>query len=45
MKFDQAGNLYLADGANNRIRKIDGNGIITTVAGNGSSGFSGDGPR
>lgn len=40
--LDSAGNLYIADSYNNRIRKISG-GIITTVAGNGSVGFSGDG--
>ena len=42
---DSLGNLYIADGiVNNRIRKVDGmTGIITTVAGNGSQGFSGDG--
>ncbi|MBI4764608.1 MAG: carboxypeptidase regulatory-like domain-containing protein [Deltaproteobacteria bacterium] len=40
---DPAGNLYLADSSNNRIRKVDTNGIITTVAGNGQLGFSGDG--
>jgi len=39
---DGAGNLYIADNDNHRIRKVDANGIITTVAGNGSSGFSGD---
>ena len=39
---DSAGNLYIADTANNRIRKVSG-GTITTVAGNGTSGFSGDG--
>ena len=39
---DSAGNLYIADTNNNRIRKVSG-GIITTVAGNGSPGFSGDG--
>ena len=31
-----SGNLYIADTDNNRIRKVDTNGIITTVAGNGS---------
>ena len=40
---DAAGNLFVADGANFRIRKVSANGIITTVAGNGTSGFSGDG--
>ena len=38
---DSGGNLYIADSVNNRIRKIS-NGVITTVAGNGTSGFSGD---
>ncbi|WP_026309024.1 NHL repeat-containing protein [Spirosoma spitsbergense] len=40
---DGMGNLYIADYGNNRIRKVATNGIITTVAGNGSHGFSGDG--
>jgi sugar lactone lactonase YvrE len=41
---DAAGNLYIADGANQRIRKVAaGTGIITTVAGNGTAGYSGDG--
>ena len=40
--LDAQGNLYLADTNNNRIRKVDVNGIITTVAGNGLYGFSGD---
>jgi adhesin/invasin len=35
--------LYFADRDNNRIRKIDENGIITTIAGNGDNGYSGDG--
>ena len=38
-----AGNLYIADSLNNRIRKVDAAGNITTVAGNGTAGFSGDG--
>jgi uncharacterized protein (TIGR03437 family) len=38
---DSAGNLYIADGYNYRIRKV-ANGVITTVAGNGTPGFSGD---
>lgn len=42
--YDGAGNLYIADQGNNRIRKIDNaTNIITTFAGNGSEGFSGDG--
>ena len=40
--MDPAGNLYIADAHNNRIRKVSG-GTITTVAGDGTSGFSGDG--
>jgi sugar lactone lactonase YvrE len=40
--FDTAGNLYFADSNNHRIRRIDTNGIITTVAGTGVAGFSGD---
>ena len=40
---DAAGNLYIADTDNNRIRKVDATGMITTVAGNGTAGFSGDG--
>jgi uncharacterized protein (TIGR03437 family) len=38
---DSAGNLYIADSGNNRVRKVS-NGVITTVAGNGTAGFSGD---
>jgi sugar lactone lactonase YvrE len=40
---DASGCLYIADGGNNRIRKVDASGIITTIAGNGTAGFSGDG--
>src|SRR2546422_3740875 len=40
---DPAGNVYIADGGNVRIRKVDTAGIITTIAGNGKEGFSGDG--
>ncbi len=39
---DGQGNLYIADGDNYRVRKVSG-GIITTVAGTGTKGFSGDG--
>jgi RHS repeat-associated protein len=40
---DAIGNLYIVDFGNSRIRKVDTNGIITTVAGNGTWGYSGDG--
>ncbi|MDP3261205.1 MAG: RHS repeat-associated core domain-containing protein [Thermodesulfovibrionales bacterium] len=43
VEVDSLGNIYIADYGNNRIRKIDTSGIITTVAGNGQQGFSGDG--
>ena len=39
---DGSGNLFIADYNNNRIRKVSTGGIITTVAGTGSNGFSGD---
>ncbi len=41
--LDAAGNLFIADNDNNVIRKVENNGIITTVAGNGTDGYSGDG--
>ena len=40
---DGADNLYIADSYNNRIRKVDAAGTITTIAGTGEYGFSGDG--
>lgn len=39
---DKAGNLYFADTYNQRIRRIDNNGVITTIAGNGQQGYTGD---
>jgi trimeric autotransporter adhesin len=42
--FDTLGNFYIADATNNRIREVNiATGIITTVAGNGFSGYTGDG--
>jgi serine/threonine protein kinase, bacterial len=43
LAFDKRGNLYIADRSNNRIRKVDTRGTITTIAGTGTAGFSGDG--
>jgi hypothetical protein len=43
LAVDAAGNLYIADFYNNRIRKVTPQGIISTVAGYGTYGFSGDG--
>jgi uncharacterized protein (TIGR03437 family) len=40
---DGAGNVYIADAADNRIRKLGGNGLIQSIAGTGRPGFSGDG--
>ena len=40
---DGAGNVYIADADNNRIRKVDATGTITTIAGTGQRGFYGDG--
>jgi sugar lactone lactonase YvrE len=41
--FDPAGNLFIADSDNHRVRRVDTNGIITTIAGTGVQGYSGDG--
>jgi sugar lactone lactonase YvrE len=41
--LDAAGNLYVADSGNNRVRKVDTAGIIRTFAGNGLPGDMGDG--
>ncbi len=40
---DTAGNTYVADAGNHVVRKIDPTGVITTIAGTGSSGYTGDG--
>src|ERR1019366_8457015 len=42
MAMDSLGNLYFADGDNNRVRRISPGGVITTVAGNGAGRFAGD---
>jgi len=43
LALDAAGNLYIADSGNNCVRKVDTNGIMTTVAGTGVAGGTGDG--
>ncbi len=43
LALDSKGNLYVADSNNNRVRRISPDGIITTVAGNGRLGWTGDG--
>jgi sugar lactone lactonase YvrE len=43
VSVDAAGNLYIADNGNHRIRKVTTSGVISTVAGNGIGGYSGDG--
>lgn len=40
---DAAGNVYIADAGSNRIRMVNTNGIISTIAGNGTAGYSGNG--
>ncbi len=41
--LDGSGNIYISDNFNNRIRKVDASGNISTIAGNGTGGYSGDG--
>lgn len=41
--FDSTGNAYVSEASNNRVRKIDTSGIITTIAGTGEEGYAGDG--
>jgi sugar lactone lactonase YvrE len=43
LAFDASGNLYVADAGNHVIRKIDTSGMITTVAGDDTAGYTGDG--
>jgi sugar lactone lactonase YvrE len=43
IELDSSGNLYIADASNDAIRRVDTTGVITTVAGNGRRGYSGDG--
>jgi uncharacterized protein (TIGR03437 family) len=40
---DAAGNIYIVDSVNHRVRVVAPNGVITTIAGNGTPGYSGDG--
>ena len=43
MAVDSSGNLYIADTSNNRVRKVAAaTGVITTIAGTGTAGYSGD---
>ena len=43
LALGRSGNVFISDAFNNRIRKVDRRGIITTVAGTGRAGYSGDG--
>jgi sugar lactone lactonase YvrE len=41
--LDRANNLYIADNMSDRVRRVDASGVITTISGNGNTGFGGDG--
>ena len=43
LAVDDSGNLYIADLGHNRVRRVDAEGIISTVAGDGRGGYNGDG--
>ena len=43
LAVDSVGNVYIADTLNNRVRRVDADGTITTVAGTGEAGYAGDG--
>ena len=43
VRIDAAGNLYIADSSNNRIRKVNAGGTISTIVGDGNYGYAGDG--
>jgi len=43
LALDQRGRLLISDTFNNRIRRVDGDGVITTIAGTGKPGYAGDG--
>jgi hypothetical protein len=43
--IDSAGDIFIADSQNNRVRRVDARGIITTLAGSGQAGYGGDGGR
>jgi sugar lactone lactonase YvrE len=41
--LDTSGNLFIADNGNNRLREVNTSGVISTIAGNGTCGYTGDG--
>jgi hypothetical protein len=43
VSYDPLGNVYIVDAGNNRIRQVTASGVISTFAGNGEDGYSGDG--